>query len=120
MIMIDKRRLQLEQKYYNLNDTAQLLGLKVRTARNWVVNGKIAAVKQSGTNHWAVPETSILEFVDAVEPHYGSGQVARLLCVSTRAVVEMIKRGKIEGKQARGTKHWIVPVREVERIMGEK
>ena len=33
------------ERYYNLNEVAVLLGIKVRTAREWVHNGKIHAVK---------------------------------------------------------------------------
>lgn len=47
------------EKGYNLNDTAMMLGIKVRTARVWVRNGKIKANKIAGTNRWIVMESEI-------------------------------------------------------------
>lgn len=47
------------EKGYNLIDVASLLGVKVRTVRQWVNNGKIAATKIPGTRRWIVMESEI-------------------------------------------------------------
>lgn len=52
------------ERYYNLNETATLLGIKVRTAREWVHNGKIKAVKYTNSKSWYVPESEIRRIQD--------------------------------------------------------
>ena len=47
------------EKGYNLIDTANLLGIKVRTAREWVHNGKMRANKIEGSRRWIVMESEI-------------------------------------------------------------
>lgn len=47
------------EKGYNLIETAELLGIKVRTVRKWVADGKIKARKIEGTNRWIVMESEI-------------------------------------------------------------
>lgn len=47
------------EKGYNLNQTANLLGIKVRTAREWVHNGKMKANKIQGSQRWIVMESEI-------------------------------------------------------------
>lgn len=47
------------EKYYNLNEASVLLGIKVRTAREWVHNGKMKAVKYPNSKMWHVPESEI-------------------------------------------------------------
>lgn len=47
------------ERYYNLNETATLLGIKVRTVREWVHTGKIQAVKYPNSRPWYVPESEI-------------------------------------------------------------
>ena len=44
---------------YNLIETANLLGIKVRTAREWVHNGKMRANKIEGSRRWIVMESEI-------------------------------------------------------------
>lgn len=44
---------------YNLSEVAKLLGIKVRTVRQWVREGKIKATKITGTNRWVVMESEI-------------------------------------------------------------
>lgn len=46
-------------KYYKLLEAANLLGIKVRTAREWVKNGKLKAVKYPTSNMWFVPQSEI-------------------------------------------------------------
>ena len=47
------------EKGYNLNEVANLLGIRVRTVRQWVKEGKIKASKITGTNRWIVLESEI-------------------------------------------------------------
>lgn len=47
------------EKGYNLNEVAELLGLKVRTVRQWVVDGKIKATKIPGSKRWIVMESEV-------------------------------------------------------------
>lgn len=47
------------ERYYNLNETSVLLGIKVRTAREWVHNGKMNAVKYPNSKSWFVSESEI-------------------------------------------------------------
>ncbi len=47
------------EKGYNLIETANLLGIKVRTAREWVHNGKMRANKIEGSRRWIVMESEI-------------------------------------------------------------
>lgn len=46
-------------RMYNLNETAYLLGIKVRTARQWVHAGKIKAQKYDKSRRWYVTESEI-------------------------------------------------------------
>ena len=47
------------ERHYNLNEASVLLGIKVRTAREWVHNGKMKAVKYPNGKMWHVPESEI-------------------------------------------------------------
>ena len=47
------------ERYYNLKETSVLLGIKGRTAREWVHNGKMKAVKYPNGKMWHVPESEI-------------------------------------------------------------
>lgn len=47
------------EKGYNLNEVASLLGIKVRTVRHWIKEGKIVADKIPGTNRWIVLESEV-------------------------------------------------------------
>lgn len=47
------------EKGYNLIQTANLLGIKVRTARQWVHDGKINASKIPNSRRWIVMESEI-------------------------------------------------------------
>lgn len=47
------------EKMFTIRDTAVLLGMQVRTARQWVRDGKIKGVKFAGSNRWKVSETEI-------------------------------------------------------------
>ena len=47
------------EKGYNLIEVADMLGIKVRTARQWVHDGKIHANKIPGSQRWIVMESEI-------------------------------------------------------------
>lgn len=44
---------------YTLKDVAKVTGLKVRTVRQWVHDGKLRAVKPKGAKQWVVSESEI-------------------------------------------------------------
>lgn len=52
------------EKGYNLKEVADLLGLKVRTIRQWVHDGKIKAYKPVGAKQWIVFEDEIRRLRD--------------------------------------------------------
>lgn len=52
------RRYNVE-KYYGIKKTSELLGLKMRTVRDWVIKGKIKAIKYQGSNRWSIPESEV-------------------------------------------------------------
>lgn len=47
------------EKGYSLIETADLLGIKVRTARQWVYDGKIQATKIPNSRRWIVMESEV-------------------------------------------------------------
>lgn len=47
------------ERVYNVVDTAQLLGIKTRTVREWIHTGRIAARKLAGTRRWIIAEAEI-------------------------------------------------------------
>lgn len=47
------------EKSYNLQEVANLLCIKVRTARQWVHDGKLKAHKTPGTKRWIVMESEV-------------------------------------------------------------
>lgn len=47
------------EKCYSIIETAEMLGLKVRTVRGWAQKGKIQASKIPGTDRWIVKESEI-------------------------------------------------------------
>lgn len=47
------------EKGYTLKDVAKIMGLKVRTVRQWVHDGKLRAVKPEGAKQWVVSESEI-------------------------------------------------------------
>ena len=47
------------EKGYNLNQTAELLGIKVRTVREWIHTDKLKAHKPEGSRKWIVLESEI-------------------------------------------------------------
>ena len=46
--------MKLEQEFYNLDEVAKVLGVKVRTVREWVIRGKIKGRKLPPSRRWFV------------------------------------------------------------------
>ena len=55
------------ERGYNLIQTAELLGIQVRTVREWIKNGKMKANKIAGSNRWIVMESEIKRLQGADE-----------------------------------------------------
>ena len=46
-------------KTYTIRQTSKMLGMSVRTVREWVWRGKLKASKYPGSNMWRIPESEI-------------------------------------------------------------
>lgn len=55
----------MEEKYYSIRQTSNLLRIKVRTAREWLRSGKIKAMKDESSGRWKVPESEIMRLTNA-------------------------------------------------------
>lgn len=47
------------EKYYSLVETAEILGVKVRTLRAWLKTGVLIARKYEGKKKWYVSQSEI-------------------------------------------------------------
>ena len=47
------------EKMYNTFETAKFLGMKTRTIRAWIHDGKIKATKYADSKQWYVSESEI-------------------------------------------------------------
>ena len=47
------------EKYYSLNETAEILGVKLRTLRAWLKDGTLMAHKYNGKKKWYVSQHEI-------------------------------------------------------------
>ena len=47
------------EKNYSIKQTAKLLGIQVRTVREWLRKGMIKAKKYEGCPMWFIPESEI-------------------------------------------------------------
>lgn len=47
------------QKRYNIKQASELLGIKVRTVREWIKQGKLKAEKYNCSNRWFITEDEI-------------------------------------------------------------
>lgn len=52
------------EKHYKISDAAEILGVKVRTIRQWIHEEKIKAVKYPGGKHWFISESEIRRMQD--------------------------------------------------------
>lgn len=47
------------EKRYSIRQASELLGIKVRTVREWIRLGKIKATKYEVSNRWFISESEI-------------------------------------------------------------
>ena len=47
------------EKMYNLKEVADILGIKVRTVREWIKTGYLKAKKYDGKRFWVVSQEEI-------------------------------------------------------------
>lgn len=47
------------EEMYNIVQTSRLLGIKVRTVRDWISKGKLRAQKYECSNRWYISESEI-------------------------------------------------------------
>lgn len=52
---------------YNIKETAEMLGIKVRTVREWIRNGKIKAFKYPNSSIWRIKESEIQRLINGEE-----------------------------------------------------
>jgi excisionase family DNA binding protein len=49
----------MDGAFYNIRHASTLLGVKVRTIREWIKNGKLNAIKYPASNRWYIPASEI-------------------------------------------------------------
>lgn len=47
-------------KYYTLKETSDILNLSIRTLRQWIIQGKLKAIKYAGGKFWYVSDKEII------------------------------------------------------------
>lgn len=47
------------EKTYTIRQTSRILGMSVRTVREWIWTGRLKASKYPGSNMWRISETEI-------------------------------------------------------------
>ena len=52
---------EMDNKNYTIRQTANILGIKVRTVREWLNNGKLEGKKDNKSGRWQVSEESIMK-----------------------------------------------------------
>ena len=57
--MLQCRKGDVVERMYNIRDTALLLGVKVRTVRQWIKDNRINGIKIAGSNRWSISESEI-------------------------------------------------------------
>lgn len=57
------------EKRYDLIQTSEFLGIKVRTVREWIRNGKLKATKLHGGRKWTVTESEIRRLQEGDQKH---------------------------------------------------
>ena len=48
------------ERWYTLRDASELLGIKVRTLREWLKQGKVKAVKYPNGKNWYIREKDLM------------------------------------------------------------
>lgn len=56
-------------KMYNTYEAAQMLGLKVRTVREWIAQGKIKATHYMGGERWYISSAEIKRIAEGESPN---------------------------------------------------
>lgn len=51
------------EKNYSIKEASTVLGVKVRTVREWIKTGKLNAKKYKVSNRWFVPESEIIRLM---------------------------------------------------------
>lgn len=51
--------------YYTIREAANLLGIKVRTVREWIRFGKLNGEKDSKSKRWKIPQNEIERLMNA-------------------------------------------------------
>ena len=51
-------------RFYSIRQASNLLGIKVRTVREWIRRGKLKAVKYGVSNRWFISEDEIRRIQD--------------------------------------------------------
>jgi len=51
------------EKNYNITQASQILGVKVRTVRDWIKHGKLKAYKYPTSNRWFIRESEIKRLI---------------------------------------------------------
>ena len=51
------------EKNYSIKQASEVLGIKVRTVREWIRDGKIKAKKYDVSNRWFIPESEIIRLI---------------------------------------------------------
>lgn len=54
-------------KNYNIRQASNLLGIKVRTVREWIRRGKLKATKYGVSNRWFISEDEIKRIQNGYE-----------------------------------------------------
>ena len=54
-------------KTYTIRQASKMLGMSVRTVREWVWTGKLKASKYPGSNMWRIPESEIEKMMIGTE-----------------------------------------------------
>lgn len=49
----------MEQKYYKIREVSEVLGITVRTVRQWIRDGKIKSVKFPGSRMHFIPKSEL-------------------------------------------------------------
>lgn len=59
-------------KNYTIRQTSSMLGMSVRTIREWIRKGKMKAAKYPGSNIWRIPESEISRIGGVVDENKSS------------------------------------------------
>lgn len=55
------------EQIYSIRQASVLLGIKVRTVREWIRNGKLKAMKDAHSRRWSISEAEIKRLTNGNE-----------------------------------------------------